>query len=124
MYTFVYCIYFVILTFIEIKKSQHKIYGGGVWFRSLFGTIADYHRNSTFGLGSTRVRFIFRSAISSEYSTQFFHSRITHSFSEILYKMKSNFKAKHFNFRGVKKEEMQRRNENQIQFMTVCLIDI
>lgn len=38
--------------------------------------------------------------------------------------MKSNFKAKHFNFRGVKKEEMQRRNEIQMQFMTVCLIHI
>jgi len=38
--------------------------------------------------------------------------------------MKSNFKAKHFNFRGVKKEEIQRQSENQIQYMTVGLIDI
>jgi len=38
--------------------------------------------------------------------------------------MKSNFKAKQFNFRGVKKEEMQRQNEYQIQSMTVGLIDI
>lgn len=36
--------------------------------------------------------------------------------------MKSNFKAKHFNFRGVKKEEIQRQNESQIQCMTVGLI--
>jgi hypothetical protein len=38
--------------------------------------------------------------------------------------MKSNFKAKQFNFRGIKKEEIQRRNEIQIQSMTVGIINI
>lgn len=59
--------------YIKKKKKTTKhyklLYGGGVWFRSLFGTIADNHRNSTFGLNGTRVRFIFRSSISSECTT-------------------------------------------------------
>jgi len=33
--------------------------------------------------------------------------------------MKSNYKKKYFNFRGIKKEEMQKMNEIQIQSMTV-----
>lgn len=42
----------------------------------------------------------------------------------MLCKTNSNFKAKQFNLRGVKKEEMQRRNEIQIQSMTVGQIYI
>lgn len=42
----------------------------------------------------------------------------------MLCKTNSNFKAKQFNFRGVKKEEMQRRNEIQIQSMTVGQMNI
>lgn len=101
---------------------------GAEFGKSLFGTIADNHRNSTFGLNGTRVRFIFRSSISFECSTAYGIFSVSDNqipFTKITYrklKMKSNFKAKHFNFRGVKKEEMQRRNEIQLQSMTVGIV--